>query len=221
MGYVYMEELLSRAGIFAILAVAVSLVRYGLYLTSIFRGETRPHLFSWTNWGLIVGIGSYAQYALGGGFSTYVLAFVSATCFFIAFLALFYGEKKITRSDWLAFLSALALIPVWMATQEPLLTLFLIIIIDLLTFYPTLRKTYVDPSSEPPNSYFWAGLRYFFTLFTVPSFGVVVLFYPVFLMLTEWGFMGFIIWRRKALRLEKEATEKADKEAAPVSELMP
>ena len=54
-----MEELLSRAGLFAILAVAVSLVRYGLYLTSIFKGETRPHLFSWTNWGLIVGIGDF------------------------------------------------------------------------------------------------------------------------------------------------------------------
>lgn len=212
-----MEEFLDRALIFAVLTVIVSVIRYGLYFWSIFKRETRPHLFSWINWGLIISIGAYAQLQLDGGLSAYMLLFVGVTCWIIAFLALFYGEKDIKRSDWFAFLSALALIPIWLVTKQPLLTLLLIICIDILTFYPTVRKTYVDPTSEPPGSYFWAGLRYFFVLFTVPEFSVAVMFYPFFLMITEWGFMLFIYWRRKALGLPS----KAPKLTTPVKEKMP
>tara|TARA_R110002126_G_scaffold13118_7_gene57220 strand:- start:115539 stop:116174 length:636 start_codon:yes stop_codon:yes gene_type:complete len=211
-----MDFLFERAVLFAALAVVVSVIRYGLYFHSIFKRETRPHFFSWFNWGLIISIGAYAQFQLGGDLSAYMLLFVGVTCWIIAALALFYGEKQITRSDWGAFLSALALIPVWLATKDPVITLLLIIVIDMLTFYPTIRKTYVDPSSEPPVSYFWAGLRYFFILLCVPNFTLSVLFYPFFLMVTEWGFMAFIFWRRKKLRLEMLADE-----ATPIAEKMP
>ena len=212
-----MDDFLNRAVIFSGLVILVSLIRYGTYFISIFKRETRPHLFSWVNWGLIISIGAYAQLKLGGDLSAYMLLFVGITCWFIAFLSLFYGEKDIKRSDWAAFLSGLALIPVWVITKDPLLTLILIICIDILTFYPTVRKTYVDPSSEPPVSYFWAGLRYFFILLTVPEFHFSVLFYPLFLMVTEWGFMAFIFWRRRIVHL----AAKPHDHDAPIEEKMP
>lgn len=192
-----MEQYLTRAVIFAALAFLVSIVRYALYLTSLFQRKTRPHMFSWINWGLLLAIGAYAQFKLGGGLSAFMIAFVAMACLTIAFLSVFYGERNITRSDWFAFLSALALIPVWLSMNDPVLTLSLIIVIDSLSFYPTLRKTYIDPSSEPPGSYFWSGARYFFILLTVPEFILLNVFYPVFLMVTEWGFMLFIIFRRR------------------------
>ncbi|MED5423317.1 MAG: hypothetical protein VX740_07745 [Pseudomonadota bacterium] len=212
-----MEQFFERAFIFAVLTVLVSIIRYGTYFISIFKRETRPHLFSWVNWGLIISIGAYAQLKLGGDFSAYMLLFVGLTCWFVAFLALFYGEKDIKRSDWVAFLAGLALIPVWVVTKDPVLTLILIICIDILTFYPTVRKTYVDPSSEPPVSYFWAGMRYFFILLTVPEFSFTVLFYPLFLMVTEWGFMAFIFWRRRIVYL----APKPHDHNAPIEEKMP
>ena len=159
-----MDDFVNRAVIFSGLVILVSIIRYGTYFISIFKRETRPHLFSWVNWGLIISIGAYAQLKLGGDLSAYMLLFVGITCWFIAFLSLFYGEKDIKRSDWAAFLSGLALIPVWVITKDPLLTLILIICIDILTFYPTVRKTYVDPSSEPPVSYFLGGAALFLYL---------------------------------------------------------
>ena len=63
-----MEQFFERAFIFAVLTVLVSIIRYGTYFISIFKRETRPHLFSWVNWGLIISIGAYAQLKLGGDF---------------------------------------------------------------------------------------------------------------------------------------------------------
>ncbi|PCI01225.1 MAG: hypothetical protein COB76_01805 [Alphaproteobacteria bacterium] len=195
----------SNAEMFAGLAILVSVIRYGTYLWSIYKGETRPHVFSWFNWGVVTGIGAYAQFALNGGPSAWVLVVVSCTCLFISVVALFVGEKNIAKSDWWAFLGALIAIPVWMITDSPAMAIIVIIVIDILTYYPTLRKSWNDPWSEPPVSYFWAGLRYFLALFAVTNPSLETLAYPFFLMATDWGFMIYIIIRRRILEKVKHA----------------
>jgi hypothetical protein len=190
---------LSQTEIFAALAILVSVIRYGTYLWSIKKGETRPHIFSWLNWGLVTGIGAYAQMSLNGGPSAWVLAVVSATCLFIAFIALFVGEKNITKSDWFAFIGALLAIPIWVITDNPVMAIIVIITIDVLTYYPTIRKSWNDPWGEPPMSYFWAGLRYFLALFAVDNPSIETLVYPFFLMATDWGFALYALWRRYVL----------------------
>lgn len=52
-------------------------------------------------------------------------------------------------------------------------------------------------------SYFWAGLRYFLVLFAVPNPGFDTLLYPAFLMLSDWGFGLYIVWRRWALSSQR------------------
>ena len=187
-----------RFVLFAFLAIVVSVIRYGTYLWSIYKKETKPHVFSWFNWGLVTGIGAYAQFQLDGGPSAWVLTVVASTCLFIAFVALFVGEKKITRSDWVAFIGALLAVPVWLLTDNPLFALFVVIVIDILSYYPTIRKSWNDPWGEPPVSYFWAGLRYFLALFAVPDPQFSTLLYPLFLMASDWGVALFLIVRRKS-----------------------
>lgn len=194
-----MPDSLSSAEIFAGLAILISVIRYITYFRGIYLGETRPHVFSWFNWGTVTGIGAYAQFALDGGPSAWVLAVVASTCYLIAFIALFVGEKNITRSDWYAFIGALLAVPLWIITDNPAIALVVIIVIDGLSYYPTVRKTWFDPWGEPPASYFWAGLRYFLALFAVPDATLQTLMYPFFLMATDWGFAVYALWRRKIL----------------------
>lgn len=190
---------LSSTVIFAILGIAVGIARYSTYLWSMYKGETHPHIFSWLNWGLVTGIGAFAQQSLDGGPSAWVLFVVSGTCLFIAFLALFVGEKNITKSDWLAFIGALLAIPVWLATDNPVMAIIIIVTIDCLTYYPTVRKSWNDPWGEPAMSYFWAGLRYFLALFAVENPSLETLVYPFFLMATDWGFPIYLLIRRRIL----------------------
>ena len=209
---------LSRMALFAILAVIVSVVRYGTYLWSIYKKETQPHLFSWLNWGLVVGIGAYAQFQLDGGPSAWVLVVVSSTCLFIALLSLFVGEKDITKSDWFAFIGALCAIPVWVITNDPLMAIFVIVTIDILTYYPTIRKSWQKPYSEPPTSYFWAGLRYFLAIFAIPDITWETLCYPFFLMATDWAFAVFLLIRRRFVPApkKKETAEDTIETAAQI-----
>ncbi len=189
----------TRAELFALTGIAVSLIRYVTYFWAIYKKEARPHVMTWFNWSLVVGIGAYTQQNIGGGPSVWVLWVVSSTCLFISLLALFIGEKNITRSDWVAFLLALAAIPLWLATDNPYYTFALLVVIDALTYYPTIRKSWRDPWGEPPLSYFWSGLRYFFALFAVEPLALKTMLYPFLLMAGDWGFALYVYWRRRVL----------------------
>ena len=190
---------LPREAVFATLAILITLLRYGLYFWAIYKKSARPHVFSYLNWGILNLIATFAQFVSGGGLSAWVLACTSALCLTIAVLALFVGEKNITRSDWVAFVSALATIPLWLISENVILTFLLIIFIDSASYYPTYRKSWNDPWGEPPAPYFWAGARYFLMLFAVPSPNLTNMMYSVFLMLTDWGFAVYVLWRRKVL----------------------
>jgi hypothetical protein len=187
--------------IFAILAVMVATMRYGTYLWTIYKGETKPHAFSWLLWGIVTGIGTLAQFQLNGGPSAWALAFVSITCLMISVLSFFIGEKNYTKSDWFALIGCFVAITMWQATDNPMIALGIIIVIDCLTYWPTIRKSYLKPDTEPPVSYFFAGLRYFLILFAVPDVTWQTLMYPFFLMATDWGFGIYIIIRRAQLNM--------------------
>ena len=188
---------IDRPELFAALGVLVALLRYGTYIHSIFRGRTRPHIFSWLNWSLMVGIGAAAQYRLGAGPSVIVLACVSVFCFLIAIIAFFRGEKNITRSDWVAFIGALLAIPVWEAARNPLGELVLLMAIDVFCYYPTLRKSRLDPWSEGVGSLFWSGLRYFLAMLAARDLRWSEMIYPFWLMAADWAFMLYIVWLRR------------------------
>ncbi|MDE2029209.1 MAG: hypothetical protein KGI97_01460 [Alphaproteobacteria bacterium] len=189
---------------FVWLSVAASLIRYGTYGLSIYRGKTRPHAFSWFSWGLVVAIGAYAQFRLGGGPSVWGLALVVVCCFAFSVLALFVGEKDITRGDWVSLGGAMMTIVFWKLTNSPVAALALLIVFDIFSYWPTIRKSWRDPWGEPPHSYFWAGLRYFFLLFSVPHPTASTLLYPFWLMASDWTFATYIALRRKALAEKKQ-----------------
>jgi hypothetical protein len=181
---------------FAIAAVLLATARYGTYFYTIYRGQTKPHAFSWMLWGVVTGVGTLAQFDLNGGPSAYALAFVSITCLMIAVLSFFIGERDYTKSDWFALVACFVAVPLWQVTNNPLIALVLIMAIDALTYWPTIRKSYHKPDTEPPISYGFAGMRYFLMLFAVPDPTWQTLMYPFFLMITDWGFAIYIVIRR-------------------------
>lgn len=181
---------------FAFAAILVACLRYGTYFYTIHKGETKPHAFSWLLWGCVTGVGTFAQFSLGGGPSAWALAFVAVTCLLIAVLAFFIGTRDYSKSDWFALIVCFMAIPIWKLTDNPTLAILIVIVIDGLTYWPTIRKSYMRPDTEPPFSYFYAGSRYFLILFAVPDPTWETLAYPFFLMATDWCFAAYIMIRR-------------------------
>lgn len=133
---------------FGAASVVGGLVGTGLYLWDVLKNGIRPHVFSWIVWGFLAAIAAAVSFTGGAFVSACVIGSGALMNFSVAGLALKYGEKSITRSDWISFLSALAIIPLWVATKEPLLAAVLVIIIDLFGAYPTVRKAWSRPQHE-------------------------------------------------------------------------
>lgn len=185
--------------LFAIAAIVLAMARYGTYFFTIYQGKTKPHAFSWLLWGAVTGVATLAQFSVGGGPSSWALAFVAATCLFVAGLAFFIGDRDYKKSDWVALVTCILAIPLWQATDNVLVALIIVMAIDGFSYYPTLRKSYTKPESEPPISYGLAGLRYFLLLFAVPDPTWESLMYPFYLMVLDWGAALFIVIRRAQL----------------------
>ena len=182
-------------------AAALGLLGYVPYFISMLRNKTKPHAFSWLVWGILTAIAYFAQTADGAGAGAWATGFTAIACFIIVLFAIFKGEKNITRSDWIAFLTALTAIPVWYATKDPLWAIVLITIIDMIAFYPTFRKSWHKPHEEEPLAYGISGLKFFIAILALENLTVTTALYPLSLVLMNWIFVTMVFWRRKAMAI--------------------
>lgn len=191
--------MIDQYALFAAAAIALAAIRYGTYLYTIYQGKTKPHAFTWLLLGCVTSVGTYAQFSLEGGPSAWALGFVAFTCLFVAVLAFFIGEKDYKKSDWVALIICLLAIPLWKLTENAMAALTIIVIIDILSYWPTIRKSFNKPQTEPPISAFISGIRYLFIILAIPELSWDNIVYPLYLMLVDWGFALYIIIRRAQL----------------------
>lgn len=179
------------------LSVGLSVIATLLYYRSLWRGETRPHLFTWVVWTLITVIALAAQISENGGAGTWVMAFTAFSCASIAVISIWRGEKNITRSDWISFIAAISAVPVWIITHNPLWSVIIVTLIDLLGTYPTLRKSWMKPWDEPAASYMLCGVKFIPSLFALEVFNWTTALYPASLVVVNCGLASMLLWRRK------------------------
>ena len=182
-----------------IAAVIIGLAGYAPYFYGIYKQRTRPHVFSWFIWGVLTGIAFAIQIKSGAGAGAWITGFTTLACLTIAAVALRHGEKTITRSDWLTFIAAMASIPLWLLTKDPLYSVLLISVIDALGFYPTFRKTWHKPWEETLISHFMNGAKWIFALAALEQISMNTAFYPFTLVFLNFAFVALALWRRQAL----------------------
>lgn len=183
--------------IFGLLSVLLALGRFSTYFWGIFKGTTRPHLFSWLIWGVLMLVAGYAQHVDGAEAGAWATLFAGVACLSVSVIAIWKGEKNITRSDWVFFIAALAAIPAWYFTDNPLWAVIIVSLIDIAAFIPTFRKTWVDPYSEPPFSTSLAAIRGALSIMAIANYSVITLMYPLLLFVLDTSLVLLIIIRRK------------------------
>lgn len=191
---------------FAGISVFLGFIAYVSYVKSILKGQSKPHIYSWVNWTIILLVGGFAQNHVDeGGLSSIMLYFSAFSCFTIAVAAYFVGTKNITKTDTYMFAGALVAIPVWLTTKNPLNALVILMAIDTMSFYPTFRKTYKKPFSEDLPAFVLTTLSYGFSALAITEMTWQNLMYPVYLTALEGGFVVYLLWRRKVKPLQTEA----------------
>lgn len=187
--------------IFTAIGLVFMLISYGVYLYTIYKGETRPHPFSWFIWGLLTAIGFFAQISDGAGIGASITFLSAVISFFIAGIGYIKRENIIiSRSDKWAFVLSLLAIPLWLVTNTPLWSVILITLIDMVGFYPTFRKSWNAPKQESALSFSLGGFKHLFTILALENYSIITALFPCSLVIMNFGFIAMLCVRKNALK---------------------
>jgi hypothetical protein len=182
--------------IYGILGVAFLLGSAVPYIIACWKGRAKPHAFSWILWSLINAIVFAAQVTEHAGAGAWTTAATTVINAGISAYALKYGEKEFTRGDWICFLSALAALPLWVLTKNPLWSVILVSIIDTFGFFPTLRKSWNKPYQEVAMTFVFSGFGFSFALASLDNYALVNWLYPAVVLATNIIFILTLLYRR-------------------------
>lgn len=192
--FTYTKEILG------VISIILAISGYIQYIKTTIKGQTTPHIFTWLIWTVLTGIAYFGQIsdnAGSGSWATGVTALVSAIITVLAFYKA--KEITITTSDWVAFIFSILSIPVWILTKTPLFSIIIITVIDIVSFYPTIRKTWFHPEQENMYCFTVSGFKFIVALIALDNFTFITSFYIAVLAVANLGFVVFTMLRRRML----------------------
>lgn len=181
------------------IAALLGFLGYGLYFRSIFRGETKPHLFTWFTYFLIDIVVFAAQVIKGAGPGAWVTltGVVGTLC--VSVIALRWGEKHITKMDWVSFIAALCAIALWQWTSNPLIAVVIAAVINFLAIAPTVRKSYGNPHQESVSIWLLDMVRFGLGIIALTSLNWTTALFPSAVVAGNALLVGVILIRRRIL----------------------
>ena len=190
---------ISSSEIFGAISIALGMYGSVIYFISILKRQSRPHFYTFVIWGIITWIGFFAQLSdhAGPGMWATLLTAISTTA--TALIAIPYGTKDITRSDLIFLLLSLSAIVPWVMTNDPLLSVIMICLIDAIAMIPTIRKSWNDPWGENLKSYGIHNFKFVFAVVALTNFTFVTLAYPIAVILVNCALIGVCLYRRNKI----------------------
>jgi hypothetical protein len=186
---------------FGFLTLAIVLYQYIPYCRGILRGELRPHIFSYIVWGIGAAVVGAAQWSVGAGPGAWAMAMTALFCGLVVVLSLRRGTGYVTIGDCLTLAAALSAMPLWIATESPLLAVLVVTAIDLAAYSMTLRKVWSMPQEESALFYAIALAQYALSIAATEVYSLTALLNPVVLIAATTALVGAIRWRRRPHRL--------------------
>lgn len=185
--------------IISIIVVSLSIIGYIPYLRDTIKGKTKPHVYSWFIWTLLTGIVYGLQISSGAGVGSWVTLTVTIIGFIVFLLGIHKGEKDITKSDTVFFLFSLVALFLWLIAKQPMLSVILVSLVDMLGFVPTIRKSWDKPFSETLFTYKLGAFRHGLSILALEQYNLITWLYPVSWALANFLFSLMLIIRRKQI----------------------
>ena len=185
--------------IIGIVATAIGLSGYIPYFKDIIKRTIKPHAFSWLIWGIIQSVVFFADLAKGAGAGAWPVGAPALLNLIIFVIAIFRGEKEITKIDTASLIFALVGIGVWIITTNPLWSVIIVSIVDAVGYIPTVRKAYKKPHEESVTVYALSGVAFGLSLFALASVSLTTVLYPSVLVVVNLVFVSTVLQRRRAL----------------------
>lgn len=173
----------------ATIAALLAFVGNISYLRDVVRGYVQPHPYTWFVWSIVsmtTFFGGLAKGAGIGALPTGVSEAFTIIIFFFSLKFLFQGKAGHIRKvdNYFLVICVLGLIP-WALTKDPTISVVIVVLIDIVAFIPTLRKTWNHPRTERPRLYEMNVARHVLTLFSLGSYNIATTFHSIAMICTN------------------------------------
>jgi hypothetical protein len=185
--------------IFGAIAAILALFSSFLYIKDIFRGNTKPHTYTWLIWAIVTTIAFLGQWVSGGGPGSWATGVAALVTLFTLLLSLRggYGTKDITKFDKICLIFSLVAILPWLLVDSVLWSVILATAIDMIAFFPTMRKTWHAPGSESLGSMYVDAIKHTLSIFSMTSYSLVNCIFPASVLITKFIIIGEIVYLKK------------------------
>lgn len=184
----------------AIIAAILAFVGNISYLKDVIKEKIEPHPYTWFIWSIVSMTTFFGGLVKGAGIGALPTGVAEAftIVIFVFSLKHFFSRKighaksHIRKADhYFLALALLGLIP-WALTKDPTISVIIVVLIDIVAFIPTLRKTWSHPQTERPRLYQMNVLRHVLTLFSLQAYNIATTFHSIAMIVTNTIMVLFI-----------------------------
>ena len=182
--------------VIAIIAAILAFIGNISYLKDVFKGNVKPHPYTWLIWSIVSMTTFFGGIVKGAGIGALPTGVAEAFTIIIFIFSLRSlsrdGLRQIRKIDHYFFVIALlGLIP-WALTKDPTISVIVVVLIDIVAFIPTLRKTWQHPKTERPLLYQMNVARHVLTLFSLNAYNIATTFHSIAMICTNTIMTSFI-----------------------------
>jgi hypothetical protein len=184
----------------AIVASLLGLIGNVPYFIDIFRHKTKPERAMWWIYTVLFTVLFLAQLNAGAKWLLVVSGGYVVSSALIAMLSIRYGYGSFHRRDIVSFGVAAFGLVLWAIMKNPLIAILLVILVDFAGFWLTLVKTWHAPHSETLITWQLSCISAILSLFTIGSWDITLVIYPLYAVVATGLFVWLIIYRRTIIK---------------------
>jgi hypothetical protein len=198
----------------SVLAVGLALIAYIPYISDMFKGKNKPHLYTWISIFLVTAIVAYLQIIGGGGVGSIPMVLGLGVDVVILVCCFKFGTKDVVLMDKICLvLSIIGVVAYVLFTKQPLLALAIVSVAEVIAFVPTVRKTRNDPYSESLPSYYLLILKLGLIAIALQRYNWLTVSYPL-MWIGVFIIFLMLVFRWRAQKAPKK--HEPQPEAAPL-----
>ncbi len=176
----------------AVVASLLAVVGNVPYLRDMVRGTVRPHPYTWLVGSIVSATVLFGMLEKGAGIGALPIAVSELFTILIFLFSFKYGFTGITKSDAAFLCIALAGLVPWVLTNDPTLSIAIAVGVDLVSFAPTVRKSWAHPSTESRALYGSNVLRHMLILASLQTYNLATTLHSIAMIMLNTGMVGIL-----------------------------
>lgn len=168
--------------VLAILSAIFAAYTYWPYVLDIVRRKTIPHSGSWFIWSVLSVIILSSQLSLDADFSPSFYLFIAQVIgiSITFFVSVFYGITKFSKSEFTLLYMGMMALAAWNYFNNSEAAIVVLVAVDIIAGYFTVRKTFESPDSETPITWWGNGIAALFAVLVINDSSNWLYVYPIY-----------------------------------------